>query len=220
MKCHTMLACLGLVGLSCAHAEEEPDKIQFLAEEGLIEVDAAVLDLEGIQLGGHVQVVEGLQIDGFQVQDLNLRIQLGDGIQFNPNQLAIPETEAIPEEYAKHEKVTMIIENMEHQEGGLGYLVTFRIINPTKELMQFPGMSEKRPKTQKQLWRKDEWVEPKGVEHSTNISIRKCRIEPGQSAVFQATFTIDEMPARVGVGYSNGHHNGKHMKVWSEKIGR
>ena len=114
----------------------------------------------------------------------------------------------------------MIMENMEHQEDGLGYLVTFRIINPTTELMQFAGVSETNPMTQRQLWRDKEWQDVAKEKRSSRVRLRKCRIQPGQSAVFKAAFTLEQLPARIGVGYSNGHHNGKHIKLWSEKIER
>ena len=203
MKIASAIACLGLMPF--AHGEE-PQEVQIQ--------EAVQLDI----------VVDGepIQVDLAQLK-MGLNIQLrgrlnGERLEFGVDG-AVPQTEAIPKKHADLKEVTMVIEDMQHRTDGLGYEVTFRIINPTKELMQFPGFSEKEPRTQKQLWRGDAWEDPKNVEHSSNIRIRKCRIAPGQSAVFKATFTIDEMPARIGVGYSNGHHNGKHMKVWSEKIG-
>ncbi len=202
MKCTPLLAVLGLGALALGDEPDcveivEPVQVQIFANGEPIDIDLQQIDLQG-----------------------GLRIQLGDGIQLPDVQQGVPQTEAIPEKYADLKVVTMIMEDMKHHTDGLGYEVTFRIINPTEELMQFPGTSEKDPMAKKQMWRKGAWEEDKNHEYATNTRIRKCRIEPGQSAVFKASFMIDELPARIGVGYSNGHHNGKHMKVWSEKIER
>lgn len=196
MKLASLWTCLGLCGSALLAHEIEIDAV---GDEGLQQLRVQIHEVDLQELGGQ------------------LRIQLGDGIQ-----QAAPQTEAIPKTYADLKKVSMIIENMEHQEGidGLGYRVTFRIINPTQELMQFAGLSEKEPITLKQQWRDGEWVDDKNREHMIDSRIRKCRIAPGQSAVFHALFALEELPARISVGYSNGHHDGKHMKVWSEKIER
>ena len=209
MKSLPAIAGLSLMGIFSA-AADEPE---------CVEIQEAV----------QVQLLDGgdlmhapIQVDLGQLQ-ADIRIQLGDGLQLQGVDGPPPQTEAIPKEYAKFQKVTMIMEDMKHHEDGLGYHVTFRIINPTKELMQFAGASEKNPRTQKQMWRNEAWEDEKRPEHPQKRirqMIRKCRIAPGQSAVFQASFSLEELPARIGLGYSNGHHDGKHMKVWSEKIGR
>ena len=208
MKITTAITCLGLGSLAFG---EEPECVE-IQEAIQIDIFAAA---EPVQID--VRILEDVQ-----VMDEAIEVQIGDFLQLQGVDIQArgAQTEAIPEKYKDHKQAAIIIEGMENKDYGLDYLVAFRVINPTDEPVQFAGFSERQPRLEKQLWRNGVWKAPQSGQERSKQSLRRCIIAPGQSAIIQAEFAVDELPARIGLGYSNGHHNGKHMKLWSEKIGR
>lgn len=150
-----------------------------------------------------------------QVPDLD-ELQGPEVIQLVPAKPK-PQTEAIPEIYAKEPAARLVLEDLKRDESGLSLHAVLRIINPTDQPLVFTGFSEKSPVTQQQQWEDGKWIAVKQFLRC-GTGLRPCTIAPGQSAVFSISAPPERLPMRVGISTTDGSKKAEQQMLWSDKI--